>query len=676
MTDNPLLDHIQTGNTTYDLVSREVKNNNAASAQTNLKIWSGTHAQYSTITNRDAATVYNFTDVSPNQLSYISNCLTEIPQDLAFTLSNGTVTLLSGSKAYYPDGQDTFTPIITESDLTLTTSYSGDKKLLICLSYDGSTIYESPLENCVSDASATTTDGFAYDITTNKIGHYLANGTLDAYCTLPLAIITIKNGDISEIDSIFNGFGYIGTTLFVLPGVSGLIPNGRNKDGSLKSILFSYTSVKTLTTLSTGDKILALGSSDISEILQGIWTYNSRTNYFENSGGATSLHVVGVYYKVMNDGISVFSPEMTFHAAQYSGGTTLQTNDLLDNKWADHLLANQSWLRADTFSWHDGDEYLSVYDHLVADINNINPTTETVGSYTITYYPAADGHKVVTFAMESTVQDIYNETGSAWYYILDTINKRFKLPRNSHGDVVEKYKSGTEWYRVYSDGWCEQGGFVATTATPTTVNLLKEYVDTNYSIELTGAYNGNAYPATSNNVISTDSFQARTPNANVDFFWQTKGYITTSLTNDQYKYLYFYTGPFSQSAIEQTAGLNTELFNEKMDLDMSNMNPSQTAKQTIVGLGIPDYTAGVTISSPYTATEHCFVSLIGHKQNASGDISVSINGTQVSYFVNGNSNTQGYSSWFYLAKGDTITYSSTRGFDSQLVFPLKGVQNA
>ncbi len=36
--------------------------------------------------------------------------------------------------------------------------------------------------------------------------------------------------------------------------------------------------------------------------------------------------------------------------------------------------------------------------------------------------------------------------------------------------------------------------------------------------------------------------------------------------------MYFYIGQFSQNAIEQTAGLNAELFNEKMDKNLKNTN--------------------------------------------------------------------------------------------------------
>ena len=56
------------------------------------------------------------------------------------------------------------------------------------------------------------------------------------------------------------------------------------------------------------------------------------------------------------------------------------------------------------------------------------------------------------------------------------------------GYLVESYRNGNSWYRVYSDGWCEQGSITSGAATygVLTVQLLKPYRDTNY------VYVGNA----------------------------------------------------------------------------------------------------------------------------------------------------------------------------------------
>lgn len=49
--------------------------------------------------------------------------------------------------------------------------------------------------------------------------------------------------------------------------------------------------------------------------------------------------------------------------------------------------------------------------------------------------------------------------------------------------VVESYTNGTNWYRIYKSGWCEQGGRGALNeAATTTITLLKPYKDTNYFV--------------------------------------------------------------------------------------------------------------------------------------------------------------------------------------------------
>lgn len=119
---------------------------------------------------------------------------------------------------------------------------------------------------------------------------------------------------------------------------------------------------------------------------------------------------------------------------------------LFYHTFADHILNDASWLRSDTFSWQSGDMYVSAYNHLVADLEGITAEVETIGSTEITFYRANDGHKIVLADQESKVSDIYRSKGVAWYYILDTENIRFKLPRtkfaftglrNSVGNYVE-----------------------------------------------------------------------------------------------------------------------------------------------------------------------------------------------------------------------------------------------
>lgn len=110
----------------------------------------------------------------------------------------------------------------------------------------------------------------------------------------------------------------------------------------------------------------------------------------------------------------------------------------------DHELNDTSWLRADNWTWHDGTMYTSAYNALVSAQTGGTAASETVGSYTISYALASNGWKIVDVANAGTVEDIYDETGVAWYYIIDTANQQFKLPRTKHGfvglrDTVGKY---------------------------------------------------------------------------------------------------------------------------------------------------------------------------------------------------------------------------------------------
>ena len=64
----------------------------------------------------------------------------------------------------------------------------------------------------------------------------------------------------------------------------------------------------------------------------------------------------------------------------------------------------------------------------------------------------------------------------------------------SKGILTESYINGTSWYRVYSDGWCEQGGQATISQS---ISLLKNYSDTNYTAviaESTTAAGSNGTP--------------------------------------------------------------------------------------------------------------------------------------------------------------------------------------
>lgn len=108
------------------------------------------------------------------------------------------------------------------------------------------------------------------------------------------------------------------------------------------------------------------------------------------------------------------------------------------------------------------------------------------------------------------------------------------LNNGGHGALVESYENNASWYRIYSDGWCEQGGTETPTNTiPLDINLLKTMKDTNYhaigSFYLTVATGAFSYYYGQIANMTTSSFQIRSIKANdncTGVSWEVKGYIS------------------------------------------------------------------------------------------------------------------------------------------------------
>lgn len=257
-----------------------------------------------------------------NWSSNVSNCITEIPQDIKLELNNGTLTLKAGSKVYVPNGAGVFDEVVKDSDLVYNFGTPSNGQYLVFNSQ-----YFYLLSNCVSGA----TDSKAgqayhswYDTTNNLIKQYWADGSTPARTdSLPVAIITISGGTITSIDQVFNGFGYIGSTVFGLPGVKGLIPDGRNEDGTLKSIEFETSGVLTYTNTNTLTPIhWFICNGNALELWDTVdWIrYDEKENiiYNKQTGAKISYCVCGTLSYGGTNKIKSFTSKTVFRAVDYS----------------------------------------------------------------------------------------------------------------------------------------------------------------------------------------------------------------------------------------------------------------------------------------------------------------------------------------------------------------------
>ena len=222
--------------------------------------------------------------------------------------------------------------------------------------------------------------------------------------------------------------------------------------------------------------------------------------------------------------------------------------DLFDHKWADHLLNDVSWLRADTFSWQDGSVYSAAYDHLADDIDGKSTQTETVGGITITFYLADDGHKICPATQESNLISLYNATGVAWYYIIDTDNTRFKLPRTKFGFAGLRGNVGD---------YVEPG-------LPNITGTVKTGILWNAAAGATGCFTQSG--SGGNKAYSSGSDTIRTADLDASRSSAIYGASTTVQPPATEMYLYFYVGNFTQTALENTAGITAETLNDKVDV--------------------------------------------------------------------------------------------------------------
>jgi hypothetical protein len=179
----------------------------------------------------------------------ITNCITEIPQDIKLELADGALTLKAGSIVYVPNGAGVFNKKTAKTDVKTQnlSSYPNGQYLVFDNSdLAGTSLRCNLISACYSGATAPATGAVWYDTTNNKIK--IASGsTWSGNRTLPLGVITISNGAVSSIDQVFNGFGYIGSSLFKTIDNEVVTADGRNEDGTLKNKIVRTSSVEVLT---------------------------------------------------------------------------------------------------------------------------------------------------------------------------------------------------------------------------------------------------------------------------------------------------------------------------------------------------------------------------------------------------------------------------------------------
>lgn len=235
---------------------------NSARISANSAIWAeGTDAQVAALggvhSSKGWAEQSTSVNISLTNTPYTTNRILEIPQDIKLELNNGTLTLKAGSKVYLPNGFEAdgttpkFDEVVIANDVIQTNGFNTQHFMSYQPSLNNFShfIQGYNLFSEATDPTGVPTTACNYNTALNKMRFTGDGGSSwsDVDYSLPFAISTSNSSQYTSIDQVFNGFGYIGSTVFALPGVKVQIPNGRNEDGTCKAILTTLASVKTQT---------------------------------------------------------------------------------------------------------------------------------------------------------------------------------------------------------------------------------------------------------------------------------------------------------------------------------------------------------------------------------------------------------------------------------------------
>lgn len=122
-----------------------------------------------------------------------------------------------------------------------------------------------------------------------------------------------------------------------------------------------------------------------------------------------------------------------------------------------------------------------------------------------------------------------NLASYSWIYIPSTVSNNVSL--------IKTYRDGASWYRLYSDGFCEQGGIYDNGSNikdlAATITFSREFADTNYAFVFTPQRDGSGgcVGISGSSTKTTTSIKAEFYGYNSGsdrvryFMWEAKGYI-------------------------------------------------------------------------------------------------------------------------------------------------------
>jgi hypothetical protein len=294
----------------------------------------------------------------------ITNCLLEVPQRIKYELNEGTLTIKAGSVVIYPFGTTNLTAQypkgatflhnnlkvydtqyidgkffvwaerVNDNDYGVGVGTMADRVLWSNENGKSSSIGLAYCFSGTTEPTGVTT--LWYDTTQNIIKRQTDGAGWINYQSFPLILGDYtKDYGFNFIKQVFNGMGYIGSTIWVDKGVKGLIPDGRNEDGSLKNVEFVTNKVLTYDAgkLTRTDKcVITITKKQVLSWSTTI-SFDEDLNLYRGNQANVLYSLIGCGSFNITDGvISNFNPKLPFRAVDYNNKPEVSAWALPSNK--------------------------------------------------------------------------------------------------------------------------------------------------------------------------------------------------------------------------------------------------------------------------------------------------------------------------------------------------------
>ena len=537
-------------------------------------------------------------------LNQITNCVLEIPQRIKYTLENNRLTVKTGSVMIVPYGTEDLSAqhpvgsaflhenfkvydtqfvdgkffVLVETREDLKNKYSAETNtchvfVSVNLGY-GLTASDVASNTSGDTDTGTGTYRFWYDTANNIVKKFEGDATpVDDVFALPIMVAQSKvSVGWESINQVFNGFGCIGSTVWVDKGVKGLIPDGRNIDGSLNNVEFAIRNVSIMDTASVyGGSYTLYLHKDTGLAVGSYWEYDKETNGFkhESSYSYGTLCEAGKI-ELSNGQVTSLVPKTTFHAVDYNdiqaagGGSGRNVGDIFYTSRLDTELNGAVECNGATYDTGDFSGKQSIGELLSGD--------------------------KLPYVSLTEYANLVSANGSCRAFGWDG-GTEFRVP------TIPALLLTKEQAAVVGNGMTlglTDGAGLAGLCAGMGGNAVNQSIALSSSIAKYGQNTGEYTEGGASNSLFQKSLGVTTD--------PTKSGVVANLDVVEYRAMVQLANKATDEAVITATSALQQLAN-KVD------KTSAVDRETVVGWGIPDYTAGISLTSgtEYTAEFNCFI---------------------------------------------------------------------